>query len=135
MRGRALTLFQRSGLLAQAAEAVVRHIEHGGGRAVALQADVASEQEVIGMFEGCTRQLGPITGLVNNAGILERQSTLAAMEMGRVRGVFEANVFGTMVCAREAVRRMVTSAGGSGGGIVNVSSAAARLGSPGEYVD
>lgn len=113
----------------------MRHIEHGGGRAVALQADVASEQEVIGMFEGCTRQLGPITGLVNNAGILERQSTLAAMEMGRVRGVFEANVFGTMVCAREAVRRMVTSAGGSGGGIVNVSSAAARLGSPGEYVD
>jgi NAD(P)-dependent dehydrogenase (short-subunit alcohol dehydrogenase family) len=87
------------------------------------------------MFEACTRQLGPITGLVNNAGILERQSTLAAMEIGRIRRVFEANVFGTMVCAREAVRRMATSAGGSGGGIVNVSSAAARLGSPGEYVD
>jgi NAD(P)-dependent dehydrogenase (short-subunit alcohol dehydrogenase family) len=120
---------------ARAAESVVRKIEQGGGRAVALQADVANEQDVIGIFEACTRQLGPITGLVNNAGILERQSTLAAMEIGRIRRVFEANVFGTMVCAREAVRRMATSAGGSGGGIVNVSSAAARLGSPGEYVD
>lgn len=120
---------------ARAAESVVRQIEQGGGRAVTLQADVANEQDVIGMFEACTRQLGPITGLVNNAGILERQSALVAIQMDRIRRVFETNVFGTMLCAREAVRRMATSAGGSGGGIVNVSSAAARLGSPGEYVD
>jgi NAD(P)-dependent dehydrogenase (short-subunit alcohol dehydrogenase family) len=119
----------------RAAEAVVRQIEENTGRAVALQADVTREQEVLDMFEACTRRLGAVTGLVNNAGILERQSRLVTMEMDRVRRVFETNVFGTMLCAREAVRRMATSAGGSGGGIVNVSSAASRLGSPGEYVD
>lgn len=119
----------------RAAQAVVRQIGQGGGRAVALQADVAREQEVLDMFDACAHRLGAITGLVNNAGILERQSTLAAMEMDRIRRVFDTNVFGTMLCAREAVRRMATSAGGSGGGIVNVSSAASRLGSPGEYVD
>lgn len=120
---------------AQAAEGVVRQIEQGGGRAMALQADVSREQEVLDMFEACTHRLGAISGLVNNAGILERQSTLAAMEMDRIRRIFETNVYGTMLCAREAVRRMATSVGGSGGGIVNVSSAASRLGSPGEYVD
>ena len=120
---------------ARAAEGVVRQIEQGGGRAMALQADVSREQEVLDMFEACTHRLGAISGLVNNAGILERQSTLAAMEMDRIRRIFETNVYGTMLCAREAVRRMATSAGGSGGGIVNVSSAASRLGSPGEYVD
>lgn len=120
---------------AQSAEALVRQIEQGGGRAVALQADVAREQDVVAMFEACAQRLGAITGLVNNAGILERQSVLAAMEIDRIRRIFETNVYGTMLCAREAVRRMATSAGGSGGGIVNVSSAAARLGSPGEYVD
>jgi NAD(P)-dependent dehydrogenase (short-subunit alcohol dehydrogenase family) len=118
-----------------AAEAVVRQIERAGGRAVAIQADVACEREVLDMFETCTRQFGALAGLVNNAGILERQSTFAQMEIGRIRHVFETNVFGAMLCAREAVRRMATSAGGNGGSIVNVSSAAARLGSPGEYVD
>lgn len=120
---------------ARAAQDVVHRIERGGGRAVALQADVACEQDVFAMFEACTDRLGEITGLVNNAGILERQSMLAAMEMDRIRRVFETNVFGTMLCAREAVRRMASSAGGTGGCIVNVSSAASRLGSPGEYVD
>ena len=120
---------------AQAAEAVVRQIEQGGGTAMAIQADVAHEQDVIGMFDACTHQFGQITGLVNNAGILECQSTLATMQIDRIRRVFETNVFGTILCAREAVRRMAISAGGAGGGIVNVSSAAARLGSPGEYVD
>ena len=117
------------------ANAVIDEIERGGGRAVAIQADVSSEQEVMAMFETCARDLGPLTALVNNAGILERQTTLATMDIDRIRRVFETNVFGTMLCAREAVRRMATSTGGFGGAIVNVSSAAARLGSPGEYVD
>jgi NAD(P)-dependent dehydrogenase (short-subunit alcohol dehydrogenase family) len=120
---------------ARAAEAVVHQIEQGGGAAVALQADVARERDVLDMFEACTHRLGTISGLVNNAGILECQSTLAAMQLERIRRVFETNVYGTMLCAREAVRRMARSAGGSGGTIVNVSSAASRLGSPGEYVD
>lgn len=120
---------------ARAAAAVVLQIEQIGGRAVALQADVAREKNVLTMFDDCEHVLGTITGLVNNAGILERQSTVSMMEMDRIRRVFETNVFGTMLCAREAVRRMATSAGGAGGSIVNVSSAASRLGSPGEYVD
>jgi NAD(P)-dependent dehydrogenase (short-subunit alcohol dehydrogenase family) len=120
---------------ARAAAAVVLQIEQSGGTAVALQADVARETDVLRMFDDCKRVLGALTGLVNNAGILERQSTLSTMEMDRIRRVFETNVFGTMLCAREAVRRMATGAGGAGGSIVNVSSAASRLGSPGEYVD
>lgn len=120
---------------AQAAHAVVRRIERDGGKAVAIQADVASERDVEDMFETCARHLGPITGLVNNAGILGPQSKLVKMDIDRIRHVFETNVFGAMLCAREAVRRMATSTGGSGGAIVNVSSAAARLGSPCEYVD
>ena len=120
---------------ARAAEAVVHRIEQDGGTAMALQADVANERDVLDMFEACTHRLGAISGLVNNAGILERQSTLATMHLDRIRRVFETNVYGTMLCAREAVRRMAKSAGGCGGAIVNVSSAASRLGSPGEYVD
>ncbi len=87
------------------------------------------------MVERCTAALGNITGLVNNAGILGRQSTLACMDLARIRAVLETNVVGSLLCAREAVRRMARSAGGAGGAIVNVSSAASRLGSPGEYVD
>ena len=132
-RGYAVAVNYRNDV--RAAEAVVHRIEQGGGRAIAIQAHVADEQAVIDMFEACTCRLGTITGLVNNAGILERQSTLAAMQMDRIRHVFETNVFGTMLCTREAVRRMAISAGGCGGGIVNVSSAAARLGSPFEYID
>ena len=119
----------------RAADAVVRQIEGAGGRAVALQADVACEAEVLAMFDECRRRLGPITALVNNASILERQSTFSVMDIERIRRVFETNVFGTMLCAREAVRRMAIGAGGTGGSIVSVSSAASRLGSAGEYVD
>lgn len=120
---------------AEAARAVVAGIEATGGRALALQADVADEAAVLAMFDRCTDALGGITGLVNNAGILGRQSTLAAMDVARIRAVLDTNVVGSLLCAREAVRRMARSAGGKGGAIVNVSSAASRLGSPGEYVD
>lgn len=133
VRGYAVGVNYRSD--AQAAEAVVGRIERAGGKAIAIQADVAREEDVLGMFDACEQRLGRIVGLVNNAGILQRQSTFATMDIDRIRRVFETNVLGTMLCAREAVRRMATGAGGSGGAIVNVSSAAARLGSPGEYVD
>lgn len=119
----------------RSATAVIRRIEADGGKAIAIRADVAREGDVLAMFDACAEQLGHITGLVNNAGILEQQAPFADMDIGRIRRVFETNVFGTMLCAREAVRRMATSRGGSGGAIVNVSSAAARLGSPHEYVD
>ena len=120
---------------ADAAQALVARIQAGGGHALALQADVADEAAVQAMFERCTAALGDITGLVNNTGILGRQSTLACMDLARIRAVLETNVVGSLLCAREAVRRMARSAGGAGGAIVNVSSAASRLGSPGEYVD
>ena len=119
----------------RAADDVVRRIEQAGGKALAIRADVASEREVVDMFDTCSARLGRLAGLVNNAGILERQSRLATMDIERIRRVFETNVFGAMLCAREAVRRMATGSGGSGGVIVNVSSAASRLGSPHEYVD
>ena len=120
---------------ADAAGAVVRGIVQAGGRAVALQADVASEAQVRAMFDSCERALGPLAALVNNAGILERQARLAEMDVARMLRVLEVNVIGSLLCAREAVRRMARSSGGSGGAIVNVSSAASRSGSPGEYVD
>ena len=87
------------------------------------------------MFDACERALGPLTALVNNAGILERQSRLADMDAARMRRVLEVNVIGSLLCAREAVRRLAALRGGSGGAIVNVSSAASRSGSPGEYID
>ncbi|CAN5263270.1 SDR family oxidoreductase [soil metagenome] len=117
------------------AQAVVSRIASLGGHAIALQADVSDEAQVVGLFETCASQLGRLTALVNNAGVLELQSPLAEMDAGRLQRVFATNVFGTMLCAREAVRRMSTDRGGTGGSIVNVSSAASRLGSPGEYVD
>lgn len=120
---------------AAASSAVVRQVAALGRRAVAIRADVAREDDVVAMFETCTAHLGPITALVNNAGILARQSPLVDMDIARVRRIFATNVVGTMLCAREAVRRMATSRGGAGGAIVNVSSAASRSGSPGEYVD
>lgn len=118
-----------------AAGAIVRQIEAGGGRAVAVQADVASEADVVRLFEACDTALGPVTALVNNAGILETQMRVDAMDAARLHRVLAANVVGAFLCAREAVRRMSTGRGGRGGAIVNVSSVAARLGSPGEYVD
>lgn len=100
-----------------------------------MAADVAVEADVLRLFDTCDRTLGRLTSLVNNAGILETQMRVEAMELGRLQRVFGTNVIGAFLCAREAIRRMSTKAGGSGGSIVNVSSGAARLGSPGEYVD
>jgi NAD(P)-dependent dehydrogenase (short-subunit alcohol dehydrogenase family) len=120
---------------AAAAASVVDAIRAAGGRALALQGDVAVEADVVALFDAAQRELGPVTGLVNNAGILERQTRLDDMEAARFERVFATNITGAFLCAREAVRRMSTRHGGRGGGIVNVSSMAARLGSPGEYVD
>jgi len=118
-----------------AAEGVVAEIARAGGKAIAVAADVALEADVVRLFETAERELGPLKGLVNNAGILERQSRLEDMDAARLARVFAVNVVGAFLCAREAVRRMSMRRGGSGGAIVNVSSLAARLGSPEEYVD
>jgi NAD(P)-dependent dehydrogenase (short-subunit alcohol dehydrogenase family) len=118
-----------------AADDVVREIRERGGKAVALQADVADEQQVLAMFERIDAGLGRLTGLVNNAGVVDVTSRVEDMSVARLKRMFEVNVIGSMVCAREAVRRMSTRHGGSGGAIVNLSSAAARLGAPGQYVD
>ena len=118
-----------------AAEAVAREIEKADGRVLALAADVASEADVTALFERCEAALGQPTALVNNAGVLETQMRLEQMSLERWQRVFATNVFGAFLCAREAVRRMSTRHGGSGGSIVNVSSGAARLGSPHEYID
>jgi len=120
---------------AQAAEAVVRQIAQSGGRAVAVQGDVAKEADVIRMFDAAAGELGYVGALVNNAGILERQTRLDDMEAARFERVFATNITGSFLCAREAVKRMSTRHGGKGGSIVNVSSMASTLGSPGEYVD
>jgi NAD(P)-dependent dehydrogenase (short-subunit alcohol dehydrogenase family) len=120
---------------AAAATVVVNEISAGGGRAVAVQGDVAIEADVVRMFETCDRELGRLTALVNNAGILETQMRVETIDAARLQRVFAANVTGSFICAREAVKRMSTKHGGPGGAIVNVSSGAARLGSPGEYVD
>jgi len=118
-----------------AADVVVRDIQAAGGRALAVAADIAVEAEVVRLFDTVDERLGPLRGLVNNAGVLEPQMRLDAMDAARLVRVLSTNVIGSFLCAREAVRRMSTRHGGQGGGIVNVSSAAARLGSPGEYVD
>ncbi|MGE0490122.1 MAG: SDR family oxidoreductase [Vulcanimicrobiota bacterium] len=120
---------------AEAAEAAARAIRGKGGRAITVQADVSVEAEVMAMFETVDRELGRLTGLVNNAGILERQCRVEDLTFERLQRIMTTNVIGSFVCAREAVRRMATSRGGRGGAIVNVSSVAARLGSAGEYVD
>jgi len=120
---------------ADAAEAVVRDIRAGGGRAIAVQADVADEAQVLAMFEAVDAQLGRLSGLVNNAGVVDVSARVDEMSVARLKRMFDINVIGAMVCAREAVRRMSTRHGGSGGAIVNLSSAAARLGSPNQYVD
>lgn len=117
------------------AQRVVAEIESGGGRAIAVEADVAVDADVLRMFATCDRELGTVSALVNNAGILEKQSRLEEIDTARLCRVFATNVFGAFACSREAVRRMSTKRGGAGGSIVNVSSVAARLGSAGEYVD
>lgn len=114
-----------------AAERVAHSIE----RAVAVQADIGVEADVLRLFETVDRTLGPVTALVNNAATLEPQMRLDTMDAARIARTFATNVTGTMLCAREAVRRMSTRHDGPGGAIVNVSSGAARSGSPGEYID
>lgn len=119
----------------QAADAVVSAIEHDGGQAIAIGADVASESDILRMFDVVDRELGPLHALVNNAGILEQQMRVDQMNAARLARIFATNVTGSFLCAREAVRRMSTAHGGVGGAIVNVSSIASRLGAPNEYVD
>jgi NAD(P)-dependent dehydrogenase (short-subunit alcohol dehydrogenase family) len=118
-----------------AAREVVDAIARGGGRAIAVGADVSREGDVVRLFETVDWELGTVTALVNNAGILEKQMRVDEMDAERIRRVFDTNVVGAFLCAREAVRRMSTNHGGKGGAIVNVSSGAARWGSPDEYVD
>lgn len=118
-----------------AAQSVVDEIFESGGKAKAFKCDVTQEAEVKAFFEQVDREFGCITGLVNNAGILERQSRLETFDAARLKRIFETNVIGPFLCAKEAVLRMSTRHGGMGGAIVNVSSAAAKLGSPQEYVD
>ncbi len=119
----------------QAAEKLLAAIRAQGGTATAIQADVSNEADVVRLFDETTRQLGPITALVNNVGIVERQTRLDAIDAARLQRVFATNVFSSFLCAREAVRRMSPRYGGNGGAIVNVSSGASRIGSPNEYID
>lgn len=132
-RGYAVCLSYRSN--AAAAGEVVADIERAGGDAFAVQADVAGEADVLRLFAAVDARPGRLAVLVNNAGVLERQTTLLEMEAARWQRVLATNVTGSFLCAREAVRRMSTRLGGAGGAVVNVSSMAAKLGSPGEYVD
>ena len=118
-----------------AADEVVREIRAAGGRAMAVQADVAIEAQVLRMFEQVDAKFGRLTGLVNNAGVVDVTARVEDMSVARWKRMFDINVIGSLICAREAVRRMSTKHGGSGGSIVNLSSAAARLGAPGQYVD
>ncbi len=119
----------------EAAAAVVGEISSRGGRAVGMQADVSVEGEVEALFRRVDSELGSVAALVNNAATLESQMRLDAMSAARMGRMMAVNVVGPMVCAREAVKRMSTRLGGRGGAIVNVSSGAAKYGSPGEYVD
>ncbi|WAR44210.1 SDR family oxidoreductase [Methylomonas rapida] len=118
-----------------AADAVVDQIKSAGGKAIAVAADVSRESDVKDLFKTVDQELGQVSALVNNAGILEKQIRVEDIDEVRLHRIFAANVFGSFLCAREAVRRMSTKHGGYGGAIVNVSSAASRLGSAGEYVD
>lgn len=119
----------------EAADTVVAAIRDSGGEALAVPGDVGREGDVLDLFKAAERQFGPVAALVNNAGMLQRQSRLQDMSAERIERILAVNVLGTLLCSREAVRRMSTAAGGTGGAIVNLSSVAARLGAPGEYVD
>ncbi len=118
-----------------AAEQVVTAIRDAGGSAVAVRADISSENDVLRLFEAVDKEFGALCALVNNAGILEKQSRLSDMSAARLQRVFATNVAGSFLCAREAVRRMSTRNGGAGGAIVNVSSGASKHGAPNEYID
>lgn len=118
-----------------AADEVVRQIRAAGGTAITVQADVTIESQVMAMFDKIDAKLGPLTSLVNNAGIVDVTCRVDAMDVARLQRMFATNVIGSFACAREAVKRMSTRHGGVGGSIVNVSSAASRLGGSGQYVD
>ena len=118
-----------------AADEVVRQIRASGGTAITVQADVSIEADVLAMFKKVDAKLGRLTALVNNAGVVDTPSRVDAMSAVRLQRMFAINVFGSFMCAREAIKRMSTRYAGLGGSIVNLSSAAARLGSPGQYVD
>lgn len=118
-----------------AADEVVRQIREAGGTAVAIQADVAVEADVVRLFQEVDAKLGRISGLINNAGVVDMPSRVDGMSVERLTRMWTTNITSSFVCAREAVKRMSTKLGGDGGSIVNLSSAAARLGSPGQYVD
>lgn len=120
---------------ASAAAAVVADIEKAGSRALAVAGDMSSEKDIINLFETTDAELGTLTVLVNNAGIVDVQSRVEDYSLERLQRMFSINITGAFLCAREAVRRMSTNRGGAGGAIVNVSSAASRLGGPNEYVD
>ena len=118
-----------------AAQAVLEDVRAMGVDAIAVQADVSKEAEVVGLFSTLDQQLGRLTGLVNNAGILQPQMRLEAMTAERINHILTTNVTSQFLCCREAVKRMAFSHGGKGGAIVNVSSAASRSGAPFEYID
>ncbi len=120
---------------ADAAEQLAQRIRQAGGRAITVAADVADEEQVAALFAAIDREFGRLDVLVNNAGMLERQMRLEEMDAGRLQRVFATNVLGSFLCAREAIKRMSTAHGGRGGAIVNLSSVAARLGAPNEYID
>jgi NAD(P)-dependent dehydrogenase (short-subunit alcohol dehydrogenase family) len=132
-RGYAVCVNYRSN--AAAADAVVAAIAKAGGSAIALQGDVSVESDVVRLFETCDARLGRLTALVNNAAILETQIRVESVDAARLQRILTTNVTGAFLCAREAVKRMSTKHGGSGGAIVNLSSRASVLGAPGEYVD
>lgn len=119
----------------QAADEVINAIHEADGEAIAIKADIADELQVMAMFVEIDNAFGPVSALVNNAGILFRQSTIEELTAERINSILATNVTGYFLCCREAVKRMAFRHGGEGGAIVNVSSAAARLGAPGEYVD
>ncbi len=119
----------------RAADAVVSDIRASGGSAIAIRADVSQEADVERLFRETVRQLGPLSVLVNNAGIVDQKARVDEVREARLQRMMAINVVGSFLCAGEAVRRMSTRHGGRGGNIVNVSSAASKHGSPGEYVD
>ena len=118
-----------------AADGVVERVRSAGGEAIAIRADIGNESEVRTMFDAATDSMGSVTALVNNAGIVDQQTTLAGVSIERFERILRTNLIGAFNCAREAVARMSNAAGGTGGAIVNVSSVAARTGSPFEYAD
>jgi NAD(P)-dependent dehydrogenase (short-subunit alcohol dehydrogenase family) len=118
-----------------AADRTVADVIAAGGRAIAIKGDVAREADVVAMFDAAQREFGGLDGLVNNAGIVAPSLPFAEISVDRMKRVFDTNIMGAYLCAREAARRLPRSRGGKGGVIVNVSSMAARLGAPGEYID